>query len=557
MNQHETANTTEHTSWRTLDYFSGYRLISTSIFLLAINLNWVSAEEPSLLINICLSYLVTGVTLALINRNKKQLEVQAFISGAVDIVFLFFIFKGFGGLHTGAGIIFAVPLAVSGMLLRGQLSLALAAIAGFALVGDQLHIQQTHISPHVDFFQAGLHGLAFIGITIFVHILSSRAKDNLELAEQRGIDLANLGQLNELIFQRMRTGIIVVDPDSNIRQMNEAAWYLMGMPPAHQKKLSQLSSELNTTLDDWKKNRQQGNKSLQLSDGVPAIVPRFAGLGQDDQLDAIIVFLEDTSMVSRRAEEMTLSSLGQLAASIAHEIRNPLGAIGHAQQLLAENVELHKSDKRLIEIIGTHCTRMNDIVENVLQLSRRERSRPETIDLRSWLTEFLKEFAANNDLQGGKIRAFSPKNLLALMDPSQLHQIVWNLCSNALKYGHHEDMSVNITLRAGKTAQSRGAILDVMDEGPGIPASSIQSVFQPFYTSSANSSGLGLYITRQICEANQAKLEYIQPPTGGACFRINFAAPRRAFSGTSKQGQKAMDQLSKKNDSDKKAQSSS
>ncbi|MGV6850768.1 MAG: sensor histidine kinase [bacterium] len=533
----------EKASWKILSVYAAYRIFSAGFFILAILQQWVQIKQETFAFEAMIVYGLLSLILLGISQIKSHLETQAFVGTVVDIALLFMFFRGIGGLETGAGILFVIPLAFSAMLLRGQFSLALAAIAGFSLVGQQIRLAQKDLFQEVDFFQAGLHGLAFISITTLVFLLSKRLKTSQDLAQRRGIDLENLNQLNELILQRMRTGIVVVDMDNTVRQMNEAAWYLMGMPGSNHKKLGNLSVELKAELHQWKQTRQQAVVSLQLAEGVPAIVPRFVGLGQDNDLAGVIVFLEDTSMVARRAEEMTLASLGELAASIAHEIRNPLGAIAHAQQLLAENKQLNKGDVRLVKIIGNHCVRMNEIVDNVLQLSRRERSRPETIKLDEWLADFADEFCQHEKLTKKQLEINVEPGLLALMDKGQLQQVIWNLCGNAVKYGHMKDQPVKIVIQAGRSNQLNSAILDVMDEGPGIPKSALQSVFQPFYSSSANSSGLGLYITKQICEANQAKLEYVQLPAGGACFRVQFAAPRRAFTGTSPQGREALKQI--------------
>jgi hypothetical protein len=175
-----------------------------------------------------------------------------------------------------------------------------------------------------------------------------------------------------------------------------------------------------------------------LADGMPEVVPRFSRLAPNDD-SLVLIFLDDTSLVSRRAEELTLSSLGRLSASIAHEIRNPLAAIRYSAQLLAESTDMNPTDLRMVEIINNHCSRLNEIIENILQLSRRERSRPETLNLGDWSHSFVEEYRQGNDLGADSLRVIdnSPAPVAAVADPQQLQQVIWNLVQNALAVWTH------------------------------------------------------------------------------------------------------------------------
>jgi two-component system sensor histidine kinase PilS (NtrC family) len=239
------------------------------------------------------------------------------------------------------------------------------------------------------------------------------------------------------------------------------------------------------------------------------------------------MFLDDSSLVSRRAEELTLTTLGRLSASIAHEIRNPLAAIHHAGQLLEESPEIPEADQQLVNIIVNHCVRMNDIVENVLALSRRERSRPESIELSMWLSRFADEFRSNQFNSQHNVALVTGGRLLyALADPRQLHQVVSALIQNALTYGRLPDQSAQVKLTVRTLEAGGPPVIEVMDRGPGVPASVAASIFEPFFTTSEFGSGLGLYIARQLCEANQATLDYVSLAGGGSCFRITLARPQ-------------------------------
>ena len=228
------------------------------------------------------------------------------------------------------------------------------------------------------------------------------------------------------------------------------------------------------------------------------------------------------------ASQPTTRSLGRLSASIAHEIRNPLAAIRYSAQLLAESRELNSGDARMVEIINNHCVRLNEIIENILQLSRRERSRPETLDLGRWANGFVEEYKQGNDIGEDSLRVITGNvSVAAVADPQQLQQVVWNLVQNALRYGRlpGEPARVMVVTRQGEHGVP---ILEVIDRGPGIAPKVAAQIFEPFYTTHEYGTGLGLYLARQMSDANQAALEYVRVAGGGSCFRLVLTPPARS-----------------------------
>jgi two-component system sensor histidine kinase PilS (NtrC family) len=236
------------------------------------------------------------------------------------------------------------------------------------------------------------------------------------------------------------------------------------------------------------------------------------------------VFLEDTSVVSERVRQSKLAALGRLSASIAHEIRNPVGAMSHAGQLLSESPALTADDRQLTDIIAKNAMRVSQIIENVLQLSRRDTTRQERLELTSWIAGFLAEFRATLQLDEGAI-ALEPAaaGIEVHFDPSQLHQVLWNLCDNALKHG----AGATILLRAGRIASTGRPYLEVADRGAGIEPAYAERIFEPFFTNGSGGTGLGLFISRELCQTNGALLAYEPRTGGGSVFRIVFADPQR------------------------------
>ena len=166
------------------------------------------------------------------------------------------------------------------------------------------------------------------------------------------------------------------------------------------------------------------------------ITAHLAPLGKGGDRDGpLLIFLEDTSIFNSRVQQSKLASLGRLSASIAHEIRNPVGAMSHAAQLLGEADGLSDDDKRLTDIIQTHSSRVSHIIDNVLQLSRRESGKPDLFELRPWVEDFAREFTRTLELQEGELSIVDiPAGLEVRIDKSHLRQVLWNLCDNAVKY---------------------------------------------------------------------------------------------------------------------------
>jgi len=262
------------------------------------------------------------------------------------------------------------------------------------------------------------------------------------------------------------------------------------------------------------------------ADGGTVIRPHFVALSKRGP-GPVLVFLEDTSVVAERVRQSKLAALGRLSASIAHEIRNPVGAMSHAGQLLRDSPALTADDRNLTDIIEKNAVRVSQIIENVLQLSRRDTTRQERIDLSAWLDGFLVEFRATLQLDDGRLglEAEVP-GLEVQFDSSHLHQVLWNLCDNALKHAAG-GAAAPVVLRIGRIASTGRPYLEVADRGTGIDPANAERIFEPFFTNGTGGTGLGLFISRELCQTNGALLAYEARPGGGSIFRIVFADPRR------------------------------
>jgi two-component system sensor histidine kinase PilS (NtrC family) len=311
--------------------------------------------------------------------------------------------------------------------------------------------------------------------------------------------------------------------------MNETACDLLNYHKSAPKvPLEEISPILSQRLATWLSTGMHNPKPFRQDEHLPDISPNFShligGKGGSDTL----VFLEDSAQVAQQLQHIKLAALGRLTAGIAHEIRNPLASISHAAQLLSESPTTSGGDRRLKQIIHENAKRASRIITNVMELSRRDRAKPEDIVLKPWLEEFCREFMRGFSSPRPEIEIrIDPGDLGVRFDTSHLHQIVWNLCTNACTHGTPPGRTPRIRLAAEMDEKRSRPYLDIIDFGPGIPKAEARKMFEPFFTTQPRGTGLGLYISREICEANRSQLQYVRQSDGGSCFRITFANPSK------------------------------
>lgn len=514
-------------TWKPLGFLNVYRFILSAVFTLLLLTRdkplYIGAFHPTFALWTTTLYLVFSAACGFfITRRWPRFELQTHVQISVDILAITLLMYASGGAGSGVGMLLVVAIASGGIIMTGRTSNFIAALATVTTLTVEVFADLTHSFPP-SYPQAGLLGATFFATAFLAYVLASRARASEELAAQRGVDLANLAQLNEHVIQRMQSGIVVVDADLHVRLMNESAWFMLGMPVVnHNAGLGELSSPLAEQMRHWRDNNALEPQMFRIAATNANLLPRFTRIGSP-KTSGTLIFLEDSALLAQQAQQMKLASLGRLTASIAHEVRNPLGAISHAGQLLSESPQLNSGDKRLTEIIQTQSRRMNAIIENVLQLSRRDRSNPQPLALKPWLTNFAAEFATEHHVDARSVSVdIHPQDMIIHVDLTQLQQVLTNLCDNALRHSADYAGLPKIELRGGITRESGGPFLDVIDHGPGIPPDIAQDIFEPFFTTEPTGTGLGLYIARELCEINRARLNYLPIPTGGSCFRLNF-----------------------------------
>ena len=328
------------------------------------------------------------------------------------------------------------------------------------------------------------------------------------------------------IVQNLQTGILMIYGNGSVRVMNQAATRLLDperpVPLEQGRSLEEYNEALFGQFQHWQRDGSHLPQPITIADDAPQIIANFRSLSGAGHGDAL-VFIEDYSPVTRQAQSLKLASLGRLTASIAHEIRNPLGAISNAAQLLGESTDRHADDQRLVQIIGDHARRMNVIVENITQLGRRDRVNQLPLRLAAWIQEFIEQYAEHTKLPAEAISWSGPQDLVMCVDPDQLYQVVVNLCENSLRHcPPFTGGEPLIRLHFG-TMEDGKPYLEAIDRGSGIPPDIVENIFDPFFTTTPQGTGLGLYIARELCEGNGGGLEHLPGNEVGARFRATLA----------------------------------
>ena len=450
-----------------------------------------------------------------------RVRSQAVLGVVTDVVAATLAMHALPASAAGIAMLLLFNIGAAAFLLPLRLGIGCAVLAALALGIEYVASRIHDGGAPTSLAELTMFAVSYLAMATLTNFVGRQMRATEALAERRGNQAANLAEVNELIIRRMRTGVLLVDGDGTIKLANEAAMLQLGDLDEGRRELALASPALAQRLQEWRRNGGNDAQPLQLSAGLPEVLPRFARLLAEG--DQALVFLDDTSQVTRRAESLTLATLGRFSASLAHEIRNPLAAISYATQLLEESHEIPEADRRLLEIIYQQTQRMNGIVENVLGLAKRERAQPEHVELGDFVRHFVDDYRNSHPLEFDHLDALVPAAPLgAMVDRRQLQQAVTVLVHNALVYGRLPGEPARISLRAH--ADDSGApVLDVVDRGPGIPETIAAQLFRPFFTTSGHGTGLGLYIARELCLANEASLDYVPIPAGGACFRIRLS----------------------------------
>lgn len=507
--------------WRLLRYFSYYRLIVAGFFLGAVVFSGkplnIGSQEPRLFLWVSSIYLVLSMAiLAGQIRLQRAFNAQLSMQVMIDIGCLILLLYASGGAKSGMSMMLLVVLVGAALVGKGRLVLFYASVATLLLLAEQAYRVGFLKGDPGDFFFTGLTCIGLFGAAIGARLLANRMIANEELARKRGIELADQMLINERVIHDMQDGVLVIDAASQVRQCNPRARALLGCTDAYAKSLEDFSP---TLAEEFRLRQGRGIESelvMQIPWTGRVLRVRFLPPGEGGNA---LIFVEDVGRLQQEARQVKLAALGRLTANMAHEIRNPLSAISHAAELLADEPP-GKGVERLTRIIVDNSQRLNRLVSEVVELGRRDRVSPEVIELRDYFLRLIDERSLQDAGTAQRIVVNIPAGVEIRFDRGHLHRVVSNLLDNALRFASQSPGAVRIDIEQNP-GQNRPS-LHVIDDGKGIDETERDRVFEPFFTTRTAGTGLGLYIARELCEANGARL-FLLENAPGAHFCISFA----------------------------------
>ena len=513
---------------RVMGIYLGYRLLLSIVLTLFLLTNlgpsFLGSSNQLIYNYSVMAYpLLAVVSYLLWRSNRVTADVEYTFAILTDSVIVAMMAHASGGTSSGLGILLGISIALAGLGMSGRIALLAAAFASMAMLAEAHYSIATELRMQSTYTQVAMLGVSYFALALLAHGLSTRALRSERLARRQGIDIANLTELNEYVIKQIQTGVLVLDQHQHIRLMNDAAWSILGRPShVTGRPLQAVSSALDAELRIWKKTPSSRMHNFRAIENGEDLLARFATVGETDQ-PGTLIFLKDASEASTEAQQIKLASLGRLVASIAHEIRNPLGAISHASQLLAESDDLRGTDRRMTEIINRNTQRLNQVIENTLALSRRTPPDPQPVVLQAWLDRQVDDLVSSHALSREQLQLhLSPADTTLVIDRKQLSQIIHSLVENAVKHFDRSKNELRLILSAGIDQDTGRGYLEIADNGPGIPADLVEKIFDPFFTTRNDGTGLGLYIAKELCEMNSIRLAYLPSPVGGSCFKLRF-----------------------------------
>lgn len=465
-----------------------------------------AADFPNASLAASIIYVVMAALFVAVSTVNPDVQIATSYIFAESVI-LTIIMLSAGGLESGLSSLILIPVVIGNLIAPGILGVAIAAWVTIAVLAIE-HFWGGNLNTE-DLAASGTYGLLAFLIAGVTQALARRLNTALAIATSQS---HNLERLRNLTWQAMLdspTAVVACNAKNRVIFFN-------------QKAVEWLDIEQNQLIPPFLLPKSQPTPEAERVDfNGRTLRIEVLELASSEPGDYLI-YIDDQSAIDEAAQQLKLASLGRLTASIAHEIRNPLSALRQASQLLAETPGLEKSERYLTQVMDQHCMRINRIIEDVLDLSRRHQPEREKIQLAIWLAEFSEQLKVQWPDIADNIQVECNPDVVIIFDSQHLNQILYNLCDNAKRYARMTPDSCPILIRV-QPGKDDKVLLDVSDNGPGIAETEAAHLFEPFFTTEHDGTGLGLYICKDLCVANGASIRWHPVPLG-TCFRITMKA---------------------------------
>ena len=471
------------------------------------------------------SLLLLSALILLGGTGRWLYSSQTHIFGLIlfDITLIAMIVGAAGGILSGFSVLYLITVFAAATMIRDRaLATVIAAIAVLAVLMDTAWMVGRNEATINMLLSAGILGSLLFALSLLVQVMTSRLAEAEADAVNAKATVEALQRLNEQIIIHMETGILLADHTGSAICINDAAQTLLGLAEGERVHLLNISADLANQYQEWCETSTDLPEPFRIAEEGPTMVASFVALSKAAN-QSNLIFIEDYTPVTQFAQSLKLNSLSKLTASIAHEIRNPLGAISHAAQLLTESNTVDAADGILCDILVSNSRRVSDIIDNVSEVSRRQAPKPTDILLSSWLPAYVEEYRSlQQQPYDIAISDLEATDLAISVDSEHLKRILSNLFDNALRYSIEDGDCSRIRLDTSIEKLNGHVHLDIVDFGLGVTEYNLARLFEPFFTTSKHGSGLGLYLCKELCEINGARLTYRRTKTGESAFRITF-----------------------------------
>jgi len=517
-----------------LAVYNAYRaLVALSLLALGlIELSGISTIPGYNTDLLWLSGLWSLTALALFRRTEwlaSRPELGPLAIMLFDLVMVAFLTALGSELGSGLPLLFLPTVSASAVVIRNRLlATAVAALATLAVLSDSTYQLQQGAIDSSAMLSAGLLSTLIFLISLLLQLIVGRMDKFEQLADSATTQVATLEELSDQVIAHMTVGVCRISPDNRLTAVNKAAMLLLELTDFEAPvSLETVDKTLAQYVSNWRSGQHTSAMPFKIHSEGKLLMPKLISVGHDFEPE-ILLFVEDYTPVTEAAQTLKLNALGKLTASIAHEIRNPLTAISHASQLMEDISDNPAEQIELCRIISNNTQRVNEIIENILQLSRREDAKRESLDLLAWLRLFIPEYE-QGQAHGSCVTLRAPEPVgTILFDPGHLRRILTNLLDNGVRHAGERTGQFTVTLELTKDIATNKAHIDVIDAGSGVPDTMRDRLFEPFFTTSPKGSGLGLYLCRELCQSNNAALSYDRTVDDGTRFRVAIPLEGRA-----------------------------
>ncbi len=459
-----------------------------------------------------------------------------------------------GGVESLFAILYMLPIVAASTVQfrRGGLQLAaLSSILFFGVVVAQYlsvngylalpfsNLVASDLPPvNVAQYTVALNAFGFFAVAFLSGSLAERARRGEARLEQATEEIADLQAFNQYVFDNLHSGLATADDENRLLTFNRSAMLITGregalpigdramdvmqLPPTFAASLGQDLARVRTKRIDYI-FQQAAGKVIELGLSV-------AALPLPDGSRGYLYTFQDVTDIKRFEQsarlQQRLAAVGEMAAGIAHEIRNPLASMSGSMQMLKHELPLSAEQAQLMDIVLKESERLNQTIKSFLAYAKPQRYSLQQLDLRGIVQEtaMLLRNSPEVDAQHEVEVKQSDDVVMVEADEGQIRQIIWNLATNGLR-AMPNGGTLCLSAVHEPTPGGRTAVLLVEDEGVGIPPEDLDSIFQPFRGSFGKGTGLGLAIVHRIVTDYGGQIEVRPRAAGGTVFRVSFPGP--------------------------------